>query len=83
MPVRLVYSPKYRLMRANITRATRLAIAFAEQEIADDPSPRHHRRELPDGAIVDYSVQDVLIRYRRLSNEVVELERLLDLRTLP
>lgn len=78
--MRLVYSPQYRSVRESLSRATRLALEFAEQEIADDPSPRHHRRETADGAIVDYSVEDVWIRYRRLSDEVVELERVIDLR---
>lgn len=78
--MRLVYSPQYRSVRASLSRATRLALDFAEQEIADDPSPGRHRRETADGAIVDYSVEDVWIRYRRLSDEVVELERVIDLR---
>lgn len=83
MPMRLVYSPQYRSARRSLSRATRLALEFAEQEIADDPSPGHHRREIADGAIVDYSVEDVLIRFRRLSDEVVELERVIDLRVQP
>lgn len=80
MRMRLVYSPQYRSVRKGLARATRLALDFAEQEIADDPSLRHHRRETIDGAIVDYSIEDVWIRYRRLNDEVVELERVIDLR---
>lgn len=80
MRMRLVYSPQYRSVRENLARAIRLALDFAEEEIADDPSLRHHRRETADGAIVDFSVEDVWIRYRRLSDEVVELERVIDLR---
>jgi hypothetical protein len=60
-----------------------LVLDIAEVEIARDPSPGHHRRELSDGAIVDYSAEDLLIRYRRLGDDVVEFERVLDLRTLP
>jgi hypothetical protein len=80
VPIRLIYSLQYQSVRKSLSRATRLALEFAEQEIADDPSPRHHRREIADGSIVDYSVEDVLIRYRRLSDEIVELERVIDLR---
>jgi len=82
MPVRVVYSPTYQTTRAGLSRATRLALDIAEREIANDPSPGHHRRELSDGAIVDYSAEDILIRYRRLAEDVVEFERVLDLRSL-
>ena len=82
MPIRVVYSPQYRSESESLSRALRLALEFAEQEIADDPSLGHHRRELSDGAIVDYSVEDLLIRYRRLAVDVIEFERLLDLRSL-
>lgn len=78
--MRVVYSPQYRAVRASLSRATRLALDFAEEAIANDPSLQHHRRETADGAVVDYSVEDVWIRYRRLSDEVVEFERVIDLR---
>lgn len=80
--MRVVYSPQYRSVRETLSRATRLALDFAEDEIARDPSPAHHRRELSDGAIVDYSAEDLLIRYRRLA-DVIEFERVLDLKSLP
>ncbi len=80
MPMRVVYSPQYRSVRKGLSRATRLALDFAEEEIANDPSLGHHRRETADGAIVDYTVEDVWIRYRRLSDDVVEFERVIDLR---
>lgn len=80
MPMRVVYSPLYRSVRDSLSRATQLALAFAEEEIANDPSLGHHRRETADGAIVDYSVEDVWIRYRRLTEDVVEFERVIDLR---
>jgi hypothetical protein len=83
MPARVVYLPTYRSMRATLSRATRLALDIVEQEIANDPSPGHHRRELSDGAIIDYSAQELLVRYRRLSEDVVEFERVLDLRATP
>lgn len=83
MPVRVVYSAQYRSMRESLSRGTRLALAFAEEEIAKDPRPGHHRREVSDGAIVDYSAGDLLIRYRRLADDVVEFERVLDLRSIP
>ena len=79
--MRVVYSPLYRSVRKSLSRATQLALDFAEEEIATDPSPGHHRRETADGAIVDYSIEDVWIRYRRLSEDVVELERVIDLRS--
>ncbi len=78
--MRVVYSPQYRSVRENLTAATQLALAIAEDEIAKDPSLGHRRRELRDGAIIDYSVEDVLIRYRLLSDEVVEFQRAIDLR---
>lgn len=80
MPIRVVYSPQYRSVRESLSRATRLALDFAEQEIANDPSPGHHRRETADGAIVDYSAEDVWIRYRRLSDDVIEFQQVIDLR---
>lgn len=83
MPARVVYSPIYRSARETLSRATRLALDIAEGEIARDPSPGHHRRELADGAIVDYSAEDLLIRYRRIGDDVVEFERVLDFRSLP
>jgi hypothetical protein len=75
-----VYSPQYQSERKSLSRATRLAVGFGEAEIAADPSPGPRRRELSDGAMVDFSVEDVLIRYRILSEEVVEFQRVLDLR---
>lgn len=83
MPARVVYSPSYQSSRQTMSRATRLALDIAEEEIAKDPSPGHHRRELSDGAIVDYSADDLLIRYRHLSDDVILFERVLDLRSLP
>lgn len=83
MPARVVYSPRYRSARTLLSRATQLALDIAEEEIAKDASPGHRRRELSDGAIVDYSAEDLLIRYRRLSDDVVLFERVLDLRSLP
>ena len=83
MPARVVYSPSYRSARETLSRATRLALDIAEEEIARDPTPGHHRRELSDGAVVDYSAEDILIRYRRLGDDVVEFERVIDLRSLP
>lgn len=82
MPARVVYSPTYLAARRALSRATRLALEIAEQEIATDPTPGHHRRELSDGAIVDYSAEELLIRYRRLADDVVAFERVLDLRSL-
>ena len=81
MPIRVVYSPLYRSVRQRLSRATQLALDFAEEEIATDPNPGHHRRETADGAIVDYKVQDVWIRFRRLPDETVEFERVIDLRS--
>jgi hypothetical protein len=78
--MRVVYSPLYRSGRESLTRATQLALDFAEEQIANDPSLGHHRRETADGAIVDYTIEDVWIRYRRLSDDVVEFERVIDLR---
>jgi len=78
--MRVVYSPLYRSVRYSLSRATQLALDFAEEEIANDPSLGHHRRETADGAIVDYSVEDVWIRYRRLGDDVVEFQRVIDLR---
>lgn len=80
--MRAVYAPRYQSERRKLSRATRTALDFVEDQIVDDPSPRHHRRELSDGAIVDFSAQDLLVRYRRLSDEVVEFERVLDLRSV-
>lgn len=80
MPIRVVYALRYQSERERLPRATRLALDFAEQEIANDPNLGHHRRETADGAIVDYSVEDVWIRYRRLSDDVVQFERVIDLR---
>jgi len=83
MPARVPYSQSYRSARASLSRATRLVLVVAEEEIAKDPSPGHRRRELSGGAIVDYSAEDLLIRYRRLADDVVMFERVLDLRSLP
>jgi hypothetical protein len=80
--MRVVYSPQYRSVRSSLSQATRLALDIAEREIVNDPSPGHHRRELSDGAFVDYSVEDLLIRYRQLAPDVIEFERVLDLRTI-
>lgn len=78
--MRVVYSPQYQSVRKSLSRATRLALNYAEDEIAKDPSPGPRRRELADGAMVDFSVEDVLIRYRMLSDEVIEFQRVIDLR---
>lgn len=78
--MRVVYSPEYRSVKESFSGAARLALDFAEQEIANEPSLGHHRRETADGAIVDYSVEDVWIRYRRLIDNVVQFERVIDLR---
>jgi hypothetical protein len=80
--LRAVYAPRYQTERGKLSRATRTALDFVEEQILDDPGPRHHRRELSDGAVVDFSAQDLLVRYRRLSAEAVEFERVLDLRSV-
>lgn len=82
MPVQLLQSEIYRLQKESLTLGTRLALEFAEAEIAADPSPGLNRRELADGGIVDTSVQDLLIEYRRVSPTAVELYRVYDLRSL-
>jgi hypothetical protein len=80
MPVQVHYSDQYNRVRATFTRATRLAIEFVEDEIARDPSLGPHRRERPDGSIWDYSAEDIYVVYRRVSENLVEFERLIDLR---
>jgi hypothetical protein len=42
--------------------------------------PVDDRRERPDGSIWDYSAEDIYVVYRRVSENLVEFERLIDLR---
>ena len=78
--MRVVYSRQYRTARATLSPATRWVLNFAEEEIANDPSLGYRRRQLDDGSIIDFSAEDLVIRYRLLSDEVVEFERVIDLR---
>jgi len=82
MPVRVRYSREYMRVREKLDPLAVLALEIVEDEIARDPGIGHHRRQIRDGAIFDYSggEGDILVRYRRISPEVVEFEKVKDLR---
>jgi hypothetical protein len=82
MAVLLVESELYRWQKANLSRADQLQLRYAEFGIGLDPSPGHHRTELPDGGIADYSAEGLLIEYHRLSLTTVELYRVYDLKAI-
>lgn len=79
MPVRLIRSDLYRLLKEQLPRADQVALRFHEEAIAADPEPGPRRRKTDDGAILDYRVIGLAIKYWRVSRDVVELEWVLDL----
>ena len=70
----------YARNRGRLSPALAKLVAEAEGEIALDPGHRHWRRVV-DGVVYDYSVADhgLLIVYRELAGDVIELVDLLDL----
>jgi hypothetical protein len=59
--------------------AVGLAVDLIEEEIAADPIVRGRRHQRPDGLIVDYSGDGILVAYRISGDGVVDLLELLDL----
>ena len=82
MPVRVVYAREYLRVRDQLDSLAVRALEEVENEIALDPAIGSHRQQIRDGAIFDYhGLQgDLIVRYRNLTTEVVEFERLKDLR---
>lgn len=85
-PRRLPLDPseKYSAKRAELSRARRRALKWAEEDIAEDPDHAHWRRQTTDGTTLDYHAADVglLIEYDR-EPEAVKLIDLIDLTTMP
>lgn len=82
MPVRVRYAQEYLRVREKLDRLAILALEIVEDEIARDPDVGHHRRQIRDGAVFDYSAGegDILVRYRRIGPNLVEFEKVKDLR---
>lgn len=79
MPVRLDPWETYRLLKERLSSADQLALGFHERTIAADPDLGFGRRKSDDGAILDYRVYGLVIKYWRISPDVVALEWVLDL----
>lgn len=82
MPVRVTYSLEYLRVRNRLDSLAVRALEGVEDAIAFDPAVGPNRQQIRDGAIFDYDglQGDLIVRYRRLSAQVVEFEALKDLR---
>lgn len=83
MFVRLIPTPTFERARKQLRADALVALPFALDRIQDDPDHRQQRRERPDGSVVDYGVQGLLVAYRRIDLRTVHLLDVIDLTDAP
>ena len=81
MRARVVYSQEYLSVRHQLDSLARRALEEIEDAIAEDPDIGPYRQQIGD-AIYDYHglKGELIVRYRRVSLEVVEFAALKDMR---
>jgi hypothetical protein len=75
-------SVRYRLARDDLSLRLQRLVRWTEDDIAEEPDHNFWRRRLDDGRVCDYSLADqgLLIFFRVVSPDVVELDQLVDTR---
>jgi hypothetical protein len=77
---RLRPTPTYEGSATRLGRNARAALRIVEDGIAQDPHHGVRRRGRPDGVVIDYSAEGLLLAYRVLGPTLVELIDVIDLR---
>ena len=72
-------SPEYELLWQDLPPWDRRALSLHERTIARDAGLGLLRRRSDDGAVFDYRLKGLVIKYRQISAELVELVYVLDL----
>lgn len=83
MSVRLIPTPTWDDAKALLRPDALAAPPFVLERIEDDPNHRLQRRERPDGVVVDYGAERLLVAYRVIDAETVHLLAVIDLMDPP
>lgn len=81
--MRLIPTRAFDRAKESLRADALVALPFALERIEDDPDHRRQRRERPDGSVVDYGVQGLLVAYRRVDERTVHLLDVIDLADAP
>ena len=80
MPYRLIESRAFERGRQVLNANARVSLPYALERIEDDPTAPFRRRIRSDGAIIDFGAEGLLIAYRILDSERVELLEVADVK---
>jgi hypothetical protein len=80
MTYRLIETKRYQRTREALGPNARVSLPWALERIAGDPLTMEKRRLRPDGAIIDYGAQGLLIAYRILGGYRVRLLAVVDVK---
>jgi len=83
LSVRLVPTESYLRARDQLRRDARIALAYALERIDCDPDHTLLRRARPDGSVIDYGAERLLIAYRKVDAGTVQLLDVIDLMDAP
>jgi len=79
MRVQVKPSEQYRLLMEQLPSTDRVALRWHARTIAAQPGLGLLRRKSDDGAVYDYRVKGLVIKYWQLAPDLVELDYVLDL----
>jgi hypothetical protein len=79
----LVRTDRYIAARESLRSDGRVALWLVEDAIAADPDHTVRRRIRNDGAVIDWSAEGLLVAFRRLGPNRVELLDVVDLKDAP
>jgi hypothetical protein len=80
MPHRLIESESYQRARESLSPNARVALPYALERIADNPSDLYRRRPRPEGTYVDSGAVGLLIDHVILDAERVRLLDVIDIK---
>lgn len=83
MSVRLIPTRTWDDAKALLRPDALAALTYVLERIEDDPYHRLQRRERPDGAVVDFGAERLLVAYRVVDTETVHLLAVIDLMDQP
>jgi hypothetical protein len=75
--------PTYDKAKEALRSDALVALPLALERIEDNPDHMLQRRRRPDGSVVDYGVQGLLVAFRRIDDRTVHLLDVIDLTDAP